>query len=73
MVALRIELSTTRLSAEYGPPALDYRLVFSREAGTRTQDLVFPKHAGLPLPYNPIVFLLLLAIARMGIEPISPA
>ena len=27
----------------------------SREGGTRTHDLVFPKHAGLPLPYIPIV------------------
>ncbi len=27
----------------------------SREGGTRTHDLVHPKHAGLPLPYIPIV------------------
>ena len=27
----------------------------SREGGTRTHDLVFPKHAGLPLPYIPSV------------------
>src|SRR5262245_37313342 len=37
VVALRIELSATRLSAEYGQPALDYRLcLFSRDGRNRT-------------------------------------
>ena len=46
VVVLRIELSTTRLSAVSGQPALDYQPPSSREGGTRTHDLVFPKHAG---------------------------
>ena len=55
VVALRIELSTTRLSAVSGQPALDYQRSSSREGGTRTHDLVFPKHAGWPLPYIPVL------------------
>ena len=69
VVALRIELSATRLSAEYGQPALDYRSFDSRDGRSRTDSLVLPKHAGLPLPYIP---LFLFSVARVGIEPISP-
>ena len=54
VVALRVELSATRLSAAFGQPALDYRRP-SRDGRTRTCVLVLPRHAGLPLPYIPHV------------------
>ena len=56
VVALRIELSATRLSAAFGQPALDYRAnVVSSVgmAGLEPASLVLPKHAGSPLPYIP--------------------
>ena len=37
----------------------------SREGGTRTHVLVFPKHAGLPLPYIPSC----LPVRTVGFEP----
>ncbi len=43
MVALRIELSATRLSAGFGRPALDYHQ--SRAPRSRTGTLLFPKQA----------------------------
>ena len=43
VVALRIELSATRLSAEYGQPALDDRL--SRTRRSRTETLLLPEQA----------------------------
>ena len=55
VVALRIELSTTRLSAVSGQPALDYQIPSSRDGRTRTDDSVSPEHVGLPLPYIPFV------------------
>jgi hypothetical protein len=43
VVALGIELSTTRLSAGFGQPALDYHQ--SRAPRSRTETLLFPKQA----------------------------
>ena len=43
VVVLGIELSTTRLSAEYGRPALDYHS--SRALRSRTETLLLPKQA----------------------------
>ena len=56
VVALRVELSATRLSAVFGQPALDYHLSTScrsRDGRTRTCVSVLPKHVGSPLPYIP--------------------
>ena len=54
VVVLRVELSTTRLSAVSGQPALDYhcqrRCRSSRDGGTRTRALVLPGHAGCRCP-----------------------
>ena len=47
VVALRIELSTTRLSAVSGPPALDYHLVKSGTSGSN-RDPPAPKAGVLP-------------------------
>src|SRR3972149_6423034 len=52
VVALRIELSATWLSAAFGPPALGYRNL-SRDGRTRTCVLVLPGDAGQALPYIP--------------------
>ena len=52
VVALRIELGATWLSAAFGPPALGYRN-FSPDGGTRTCVSVLPQHVGSPLPYIP--------------------
>ncbi len=54
VVALRIELSATWLSAAFGQPALGYRDL-SRDGRTRTCVSVLPKHVGQPLPYTPHV------------------
>ena len=45
-----------RLSAGFGQPALDYRSVFhfSRDGRNRTDTIVLPRHAGLPLPNIPL-------------------
>ena len=69
VVILRIELSATWISAGFGQPALDYQFA-SRDGRNRTDTIVCPKHAGLPLPNIPIHFLD--SVARMGVEPISP-
>ena len=53
VVALRIELSATRLSAGYGQPALDYRQ--SRAPRSRTETLLLPKQACFHLHLCPIV------------------
>ena len=58
VVALRVELSATRLSAVFGQPALDYHLPtsLSIQSGRRDSNprLVLPEaHVGLPLPYIP--------------------
>ena len=57
VVALRVELSATRLSAVFGQPALDYHLPTSsstrsgrRDSNPRSRA---PKARGLPLPYIP--------------------
>jgi hypothetical protein len=55
VVVLRIELSATRISAGFGQPALDYQIV-SRDGRNRTDTIVCPKHAGLPLPNIPLLF-----------------
>jgi hypothetical protein len=55
VVVLRIELSATWISARFGQPALDYRVV-SRDGRNRTDTIVFPKHVGLPLPNIPLSF-----------------
>ena len=47
VVDLRIELSATRLSAEYGQPALDYHLVKSGTSGSN-RDPPAPKAGVLP-------------------------
>ena len=39
-------------------PRLPFCVSSSREGGTRTHDLMFPKHAGWPLPYIPMVLYL---------------
>ena len=52
VVALRIELSATRLSAVSGQPALDYRL--SRAPRSRTENLLLPKQACYHLHLYPI-------------------
>ena len=54
VVALGIELSATRLSAEFGRPALDY-LNQSRVPRSRTETLLFPKQACFQLHLYPIV------------------
>lgn len=64
VVALRIELSATWLSAAFGPPALGYRN-FSRDGRTRTCDSVLPKHVGSPLPYIPSSY----PVRTGGFEP----
>ena len=59
VVALRVELSTTRLSAVFGQPALDYHLPTSssfksgrRDSNPRSRA---PKARGLPLPHIPSI------------------
>ena len=59
VVALRVELSATRLSAVFGQPALDYHLPTSlsiqsgrRDSNPRSRA---PKARGLPLPYIPSI------------------
>ena len=68
VVALRVELSATRLSAEFGQPALDYRTanVVVDQSGWQDSNLrlVLPKHAGSPLPYIPFV-----PVRTGGFEP----
>ena len=69
VVTLRVELSTTRLSAVSGQPALGYRdcqrrCRSSRDGRTRTCDLVLPRHAGWPLPYTPSS-----SVRTAGLEP----
>ena len=64
VVALRIELSATWLSASFGPPALGYRN-FSRDGRTRTCVFVLPKHVGRPLPYIPLSH----PVRTAGFEP----
>ena len=67
VVALRVELSATRLSAECGQPALDYHVSTSlshpssRDGRTRTCVSVLPRPpctcpVGSPLPYIPLCF-----------------
>jgi hypothetical protein len=63
VVALRIELSATRLSAVYGQPALDYRL--SRAPRSRTETFLLPKQACYHLHLYPID----LSVRTAGIEP----
>lgn len=62
VVVLGIELSATRLSAEYGQPALDYRS--SRAPRSRTETLLLPKQACYHLHLYPIS-----QAARVGVEP----
>ena len=54
VVALRIELSATWLSAAFGQPALGYRVV---ESGWQDSNLRSraPRARGLPLAYIPFV------------------
>ena len=63
MVALRVELSTTRLSAVSGQPALDYR--FSRAPRSRTETLLLPKQACYHLHLCPID----ISVRTAGFEP----
>ena len=63
VVVLGIELSTTRLSAEYGQPALDYH--WSRVLRSRTETLLLPKQACYHLHLYPIVF----SVRTAGFEP----
>ena len=69
VVALRVELSATRLSAVFGQPALDYHCQrhcrTSRDGRTRTCVSVLPKHVGSPLPYIPDSF----SVRTGGFEP----
>ncbi len=60
VVALRIELSAARLSAEHGPPALDDLGMFllSRAPRSRTENLLLPKQACFHLHLCPISFFL---------------
>ena len=44
---------------------LQHRTMVSRDGRTRTDDLVFPKHAGLPLPCIP-------SVRTAGFEPRAP-
>ena len=97
VVALRIELSAARLSAEHGQPALDDLLGESGTSGSNRKP-PGPKPGVLPTAPLPdvVVFIqsersdlnrrspvprtgaitrlryVLIAVARMGIEPISP-
>ena len=64
VVALRIELSTTRLSAVSGRPALDYR--WSRAPRSRTETLLLPKQACSHLHLCPISF----SVRTAGFEPV---
>lgn len=76
VVALRVELSTTRLSAASGRtgprlPFAQCRCRSSRDGGTRTRALVLPTTmlrtvpGGLPLPYIPS----LSSVRTAGVEP----
>ena len=69
VVALRVELSATRLSAVFGQPALDYHLPTSshtrsgrRDSNPRSRA---PRARGLPLPYIPLSF----PVRTGGFEP----
>ncbi len=75
VVALRIELSATRLSAEYGQPALDYR--WSRAPRSRTRPkrsrkqkhcLLLPKRACFHLQLCPISYVVR-SVRTAGFEP----
>jgi len=76
VVALRVELSTTRLSAVSGQPALDYHLPTSSSARSGWQDSNLQSRApndhrcaavpgGLPLPHIPLSF----PVRTGGFEP----
>ena len=69
VVALRVELSTTRLSAVSGQPALDYRVPTSSCVRSGWQDSNLrsraPKARGLPLPHIPLSF----PVRTGGFEP----
>ena len=69
VVALRVELSATRLSAVFGQPALDYHLPtsLSHQSGRRDSNprSRAPKARGLPLPYIPLSF----PVRTGGFEP----
>jgi hypothetical protein len=67
VVVLGIELSTTRLSAEYGQPALDYR-VSSRAPRGRTEILLLPKQACFHLHLCPISCVVR-SVRTAGFEP----
>jgi hypothetical protein len=62
-VALRVELSTTRLSAAFGQPALDYRVV---ESGWQDSNLRLraPKARGFAATLHPVV-----SVRTGGLEP----
>jgi hypothetical protein len=66
VVVLGIELSTTRLSAEYGQPALDYRS--SRAPRSRTETLLLPKQACFHLHLCPINCIFR-SVRTAGFEP----
>lgn len=75
VVALRVELSTTRLSAGFGQPALDYHVPTSLSAKSGRRDsnprsrapttMLRTVPGGLPLPYIPQSF----PVRTGGFEP----